>query len=343
MIVSRTPHRISFFGGGTDYPSWYQEHGGKVLGVAIDKYCYITCRMLPPFFEHRHRILYSKIETVRDFDEIQHPSVRETLKYLNVRHGVEIHHDGDIPARAGMGSSSSFTVGLLKALFALDGRIIDRDTLYREAIHIEQHLIKESVGSQDQVWAACGGLNTIEFLRNGQIVIDPIIMKETSLRMFEERFLLVFTGLSRFASEIALDQIRNIPRKQAELGDMLALVDEAEKVLTSGKDDFTGFGRLLNETWKIKRTLSDQISNSEIDAIYQTALRNGAEGGKLLGAGGGGFMAFYVEPEHRSRVLRALDRYLHIPFKFDFSGSEIIVYQPEHYKNANTTGDRRRG
>ncbi|MDA8431684.1 MAG: kinase [Nitrospiraceae bacterium] len=330
MIISRTPHRISFFGGGTDYPSWYLEHGGKVLGVAIDKYCYISCRILPPFFEHKHRVLYSKIEMVRDFDEIQHPSVRETLKYLNVRHGVEIHHDGDIPAKSGMGSSSAFTVGLLKVLYALDGKIIDKESLYREAIHLEQHIIRENVGSQDQVWAACGGLNTIEFLQNGQIVIDPIIMSEKNLRRFEESFMLVFTGISRNASEIAHEQILNLPKKKAELSTMRALVDEAEKILVSGTGDFGDFGRLLNETWKLKRTLSSQISNSEIDTIYETGIRNGAVGGKLLGAGGGGFMVFYVEPENQSRVIQALDRYILIPFQFDFSGSEIIVYNPSY-------------
>lgn len=334
MIISRTPHRISFFGGGTDYPDWYLKHGGKVLGVAIDKYCYLSCRHLPPFFDVKHRIVYSKIELVKELHEIQHPSVRETLKYLKVDRGLVIHHDGDIPARSGMGSSSAFTVGLLKALYALDGRITDKKKLYTEAIHIEQNLIRENVGSQDQVWSACGGLNTIEFLQNGEIVIEPIIMTEQNLRKFESSFMLIFTGLSRNASEIAHEQIRNIPTRQAELADMRALVDEAEKVLTSGADDFTAFGRLLNETWMLKRRLSSRISSGEIDAIYETAVRNGAAGGKLLGAGGGGFMVFYVEPEDQPRVRQALRRYLHIPFKFDFSGSDIIIYQPEFYQNA---------
>ena len=332
MIISKTPHRISFFGGGTDYPSWYLEHGGEVLGVTIDKYCYLTCRELPPFFEHKHRIIYSKIETVREFDEIQHPSVRETLKYLQVKRGVEIHHDGDIPARSGMGSSSAFTVGLLKVLYALDGRIISREDLYREAIHIEQDLIQENVGSQDQVWAACGGLNTIGFLQNGEIIVRPIIMKEGHLKSFESRFMLFFTGLSRYASEIAREQIQNIPKKKSELTDMKDLVREAEKVLISGRDDFTDFGRLLNETWKLKRTLSRSISNSEIDDIYDKALKNGAVGGKLLGAGGGGFMVFFAEPEYQKRIREALKGYLCIPFRFDFYGSEIIVYKP-NYQN----------
>jgi D-glycero-alpha-D-manno-heptose-7-phosphate kinase len=330
MIISRTPHRISFFGGGTDYPSWYLEHGGKVLGVAIDKYCYITCRMLPPFFTHKHRILYSRIELVQTLDEIQHPSVRETFKYMKVTDGLEIHHDGDIPARSGMGSSSAFTVGLLKTLYALDGKLIRKEDLYKEAINIEQNLIRENVGSQDQVWAACGGLNTIEFLQNGEIIVEPIIMKESHLRSFENNIMLFFTGLSRYASDIAKDKIENIPKRKDELLQIKQLVEDAQTLLTSGSKDFTDFGKLLNETWKLKRKLSDKISNGEIDAMYKTAINNGAIGGKLLGAGGGGFMLFYVETENQLRVKKALKDYLHVPFKFDFTGSEIVVYKPDY-------------
>lgn len=332
MIISRTPHRISFLGGGTDYPSWYLEHGGKVLGAAIDKYCYITCRYLPPFFSHKHRIVYSKIETINHVNEIQHPSVKETVKYLNIEQGVEIHHDGDIPARSGMGSSSAFTVGLLKTLYALDGKVISKEDLYKEAIHIEQNLIKENVGSQDQVWAACGGLNTIEFLQNGEIIVEPIVMKEEHLRSFENRFMLFFTGLSRDASVIAQEQIQNTQRNKNELFKMKELVDEAYKILISGKDDFVEFGKLLNETWKLKKRLSTKITNSDIDSIYEAAIKNGAVGGKLCGAGGGGFILLYVEPENHDRVKKALDNFLHVPFKFDFSGSEIIVYQPGYQK-----------
>ena len=332
MIISRTPHRISFFGGGTDYPSWYLEHGGKVLGVAIDKYCYISCRYLPPFFSHKHRIVYSKIETINHVNEIQHPSVKETVKYLNIEQGVEVHHDGDIPARSGMGSSSAFTVGLLKTLYALDGKVISKEDLYKEAIHIEQNLIKENVGSQDQVWAACGGLNIIEFLQNGEIIVEPIVMKEEHLRSFENNFMLFFTGLSRDASVIAQEQIQNTQRNKNELFKMKELVDEAYKILTSGKDDLVEFGRLLNEAWKLKKRLSTKITNSDIDSIYEAAIKNGAVGGKLCGAGGGGFILLYVEPENHDRVTKALGNFLHVPFKFDFSGSEIIVYQPGYQK-----------
>ncbi|MBI1810902.1 MAG: kinase [Nitrospirae bacterium] len=332
MIISKTPHRISFFGGGTDYPSWYLEHGGRVLGAAIDKYCYITCRELPPFFEHKHRIAYSKMETVTTADEIQHPSVRETLKYMKVQKGLEIHHDGDIPARSGMGSSSAFTVGLLKTLYALDGKVITKEELYKEAIHIEQNLIKENVGSQDQVWAACGGLNTIDFLQNGEIIVEPIIIKEKRLRSFESKFMLFFTGLSRNASVIAQEQIKNTRRNTKELFKMRELVDEAYKVLTSAKDDFADFGRLLNETWQLKRKLSSKITTRDIDGVYETAVKNGAVGGKLCGAGGGGFVVFYVEDENQERVKKALSNFLYVPFKFDFSGSEIMVYKPDYHR-----------
>jgi D-glycero-alpha-D-manno-heptose-7-phosphate kinase len=329
VIISRTPHRISFFGGGTDYPAWYLEHGGRVLGAAIDKYCYLSCRILPPYFEHRHRIVYSRIELVNGIDEIQHPSVRETLRFLGAGQGLAIHHDGDIPARSGMGSSSAFTVGLLKSLYALRGQLVDRERLYREAIHVEQDLIRENVGSQDQVWAACGGLNTIEFLRNGEILVKPIVMKPTALRRFESCLMLVFTGLARDASEVAGEQLRNLASLGAQLRELHGLVDDAERILTGENADFADFGRLLDETWRIKRSLTTQITNGEIDACYATARAAGALGGKLLGAGGGGFMVFYVEPELQPRVKKALGRYLHIPFTFDFLGSEIIVYQPE--------------
>ena len=333
MIISRTPHRISFFGGGTDYPSWYREHGGKVLGTAIDKYCYLTCRGLPPFLIHRYRIAYSKVETVSTIDEIQHPSVRETLRFMRMHQGLEIHHDGDIPARSGMGSSSSFTVGLLKTLYAFNGRLITNEDLYKEAIHIEQDLIKENVGSQDQVWAATGGLNTIEFLQNGEIVVRPIMLNEDLLNSFENKFMLFFTGLSRHAHEIAGEQIRNTQSNKPQLMMMRELVDEAYKIITSGRDDFADFGRLLNETWLLKRKLSSKITSKDIDELYAAALGHGAIGGKLLGAGGGGFILFYVEPEHQERVKKALHQYLHVPFRFDFSGSEIIVYQPAYQKN----------
>lgn len=328
MIISRSPHRISFFGGGTDYPGYYLEHGGKVLGVAIDKYCYINVRRLPPFFEFKHRIVYSKSENVKCFNEIEHPAVRETLKYVNVDYGVSIHHDGDIPARSGMGSSSAFTVGLLNSLMALEGKLISKKDLAKQAIHIEQNLIRENVGSQDQTFAAYGGLNVIEFLSNGDILVNPIIMKQDRLQSFEGHLMLVFTGLSRYASDIAGEQIQNTLINIDRLNGMKTLVDDAHAILTNPQKDLHEFGELLNETWKLKRSLSSKIATDEIDEMYDIALKNGAIGGKLLGAGGGGFMLFFVAKNQRHRLSAALSPFLHIPFKFDYDGSKVIVYEP---------------
>jgi D-glycero-alpha-D-manno-heptose-7-phosphate kinase len=330
MIISRTPHRISFFGGGTDYPSYYLEHGGKVLGAAIDKYCYLNVRKLPPFFEHKHRIVYSKAENINELSEIQHPSVRETLKYLKIDYGVSIHHDGDIPARSGMGSSSAFTVGLLKSLMALEGKIISKKDLAKEAIHIEQDLIRENVGSQDQTFAAYGGFNNIEFLSSGEIIVNPVIMTPDRLQQFERRLLLIFTGLSRFSSDIAAEQIANTGKNLDDLHKMKQLVDDAYAILVSPHRNLDDFGAMLNESWQLKRGLSSKIATDEIDEMYQVALDHGAIGGKLLGAGGGGFMLFYAHEKQQRKIIAALGKYLHIPFTFDFDGSKIIVYDPNY-------------
>ena len=329
MIISRTPHRISFFGGGTDYPEYYLRHGGKVLGISVDKYCYLSIRRLPSFFDHKYRIVYSKIENVFNVGEIIHPSVRETLRYLGVDYGVSIHYDGDIPARSGMGSSSAFTVGLLHGMYALEGKMVTKHRLAKETIHIEQNLIKECVGSQDQVFAAYGGLNLINFLTNGEIVIEPIIMKPEKLNNFEKKFMLFFTGISRIASEVACDKIKNLTKNENNLLQMKSIVEESYEILVSPDRNLNEFGELMNETWKLKKTLSDKVTNSEIDELYEIALKNGAVGGKLLGAGGGGFIVFYVETENQPKVRQALNNYLHVPFKFDFDGSKIIVYQPD--------------
>ena len=333
MIISRTPYRVSFFGGGTDYPAYSLRHGGKVLGAAIDKYCYLSVRRLPPFFQHRHRIVYSRTELVNEIDEIQHPSVRETLRHLGIDHGVSVHHDGDMPAHSGMGSSSAFTVGLLNSLLALRNRMISKRDLARTAIHIEQALIRENVGSQDQTLSAYGGLNIVEFMPNGEVVVSPVIMKPETLQEFESRLMLVFTGHSRNASEVAAEQIRALPGKLRAMAQMKDLVDRALALLTTEGADLDAFGPLLSETWEIKRELSPRITTPEIDAIHQAALRSGALGGKLLGAGGGGCMLFYVRREDRERLMRALPGLLVIPFRFDFDGSKIIVYDP-HYRGA---------
>ena len=333
MILSRTPHRISFFGGGTDYPEYYLEYGGRTLGVTIDKYSYLNLRTLPPFFDYKHRIVYSKQENVKSADDIVHPSVRETFKYFKVKNGISIHHDGDIPARSGMGSSSAFTVGLVHALHALNGEIISKELLTKEAIHIEQNLIKENVGSQDQAFAAYGGLNVIEFLQNGEISVQPVIMKGERLKNFQHNTMLFFSGLSRTASEIVQEQREKTSINIDNLNKMKSLVEEAYNILTDEKRELREFGELLNTTWELKKSLSSKITNTEIDAMYIKALDAGAIGGKLLGAGGGGFMAFYVEKENQTRVIDALDGYLHIPFNFDFEGSKIVVYEDENRGN----------
>jgi len=328
MIISRTPFRISFFGGGTDYPVWYKEHGGAVLATSIDKYSYITCRYLPPFFEHKHRILYSKMEQTQTIPEIQHPSVRETLKFMDIDRGLEIHHDADLPARSGLGSSSSFTVGLLNALYAMEGKMVTKRQLALDAIHVEQDLINENVGSQDQTSAAFGGFNKIEFGGDREIQVQPITIGAKKSQDLQDHLMLFFTGFSRIASEIAGEQIKKTPDKTAELNRMREIVDEAIDILNSSDSDITDFGRLLHESWMIKRSLTDKITTSQVNKIYETAMQAGALGGKLLGAGGGGFILFFVEPEFQPMVKEKLKDLLHVPFKFDTLGSQIIYYAP---------------
>ena len=326
MIISRTPFRVSFFGGGTDYNGWFHDHNGAVLATTIDKYCYITCRYLPPFFDHKSRIIYSKMEHIRNVDEIDHPSVREVLRFLNIHEGVEIHHDGDLPARTGLGSSSSFTVGLLNGLYALKGQMVTKEKLALEAIHVEQEMIKENVGCQDQMLAAHGGFNLIEFGGTNHLRVQPVTITTEKMNLLQDHLMLFFTGFSRTASSIAKSQIENIPQKKAELSRMHEMVYEAIDVL-NGKD-LLKFGQLLDESWKLKRTLSDKISSEYIDHLYSTAIKAGAVGGKLLGAGGGGFVLFFVEPSKKEKVRQSLKDLLEVPFKFENLGSQIIFYQP---------------
>ncbi|MBN1670960.1 MAG: kinase [Kiritimatiellae bacterium] len=327
MIITKTPFRISFFGGGTDYPSWYEANGGAVLSTSIDKYCWITCRELPPFFEHRSRLTYSIVEEVRGIDDIRHPSARECFRFMGISEGVEVHHDGDLPARTGLGSSSSFTVGLLRALNAFKGRMISKRQLALDAIHVEQRMIKENVGSQDQVAAAFGGLNCVTFSADATFHVEPITLPADRLAALEQRLMLFYTGLSRIASEVAAEQIKNIPDKTRELHTMRQMVDQARDIL-AGDDDLAGFGKLLHEAWLIKKGLSSRITTPEIDKMYEAALTAGAVGGKLTGAGGGGFVLLYVEPENQPCVRECLQKYLHVPVRFDNEGSQIVFYQP---------------
>lgn len=328
MIISRTPFRISFFGGGTDYPVWYRERGGAVLATTIDKYCCISCRYLPPFFDHKYRIVYSLNEMVKDISEIKHPAVREILRFMNITEGVEIHHDGDLPARTGLGSSSSFAVGMLHAVYALKGIMPSKMRLATEAIHIEQNIIKENVGSQDQISAAFGGFNVISFNLDDTIQINPVILCSDRLNQLQDHIMFYFTGFSRIASEIAKEQIENTNSKKKELLVIQEMVNEALAILTSENTDLAEFGKLLHESWLIKRSLTDKISTPEIDEIYEEARRAGAIGGKLLGAGGGGFMIIFAKPENQPHIGDRLKRLLRVPFKFESSGSQIIVYKP---------------
>ncbi len=325
MIFTRTPYRISFFGGGTDYPVWFDNFGkGKVLSATIDKYCYLGCRYFPPFFEKKSRIVWSKIELVDHPDEIEHPTVRESLIFLGIKDGVEIHHYGDLPARSGIGSSSSFVVGLLHALNLLQGNAIVKRKLALDAIHVEQKMAGSNVGCQDQVAAAYGGFNRITFGGPEIISIHPISISPETRELLEENLLMFFVGLSRNASEIAAEQIRVTRQKEKELGEMLLLADEAEKILTNSPRSLDDFGSLLHETWMLKRELTNAISNAHIDDVYKTGREAGALGGKLLGAGSGGFMVFYVPSEKQKTVREALKNLLHVPFKFENTGSTVI-------------------
>ena len=273
MIITRTPFRISFFGGGTDYPAWYNEHGGAVLATSIDKYCYITARYLPPFFDYKYRIRYTKREETQAISEIKHPSVRECLAFLNLDRGVEIQHNSDLPARIGLGSSSSFTVCLLHALYALKGKMITKRQLALESIHIEQNRIKENVGSQDQITAAFGGLNKIEFGAQEQIQIQPITLDVEKLQFFHDHLMLFFTGFSRTASKIAGEQIKKMPGKKKELERMYEMVDEAIGILNSSGSDLTDFGKLMHESWMVKRSLTNKITTPFIDEVYETTIK----------------------------------------------------------------------
>ena len=327
MIISRTPYRISFFGGGTDYPSWYRIHGGQVIATTIDKYCYISARYLPPFFDHNFRVVYSRIENCRTVDEIEHPAVRECLKYLNVEQGLEIHHDGDLPARAGLGSSSSFVVGLLHALHALQGTIPTKEQLAHEAIDMEQTRLREIVGSQDQVLAAHGGCHRIEFLPNDEIRLTPLTLHRDRLDELNSHLMLFFTGIKRTAGTIAQTYVRDVTRVEQQLRTIRSMVDEGFRILAEG-EDLAGFGRLLHEGWRAKRSLSQQVSTTVVDEIYEEALRAGVIGGKLIGAGGGGFMLLFARPSDQERIRERLRKLVHVPFRFEHGGSRVVYFDP---------------
>jgi len=328
MVISRTPFRISFFGGGTDYPAWYRENGGAVLATTINKYCYLNVRFLPPFFWHKFRIVYSKIESCNTIDEIAHPAVREILRFLKISQGLEIHHDGDLPARSGLGSSSAFTVGLLNALYALIGHMPNKHNLAKESIYLEQEVLKETVGSQDQVLAAHGGFNHITFHKNGEITLKPITLSSKRIKELENHLMLFYTGIPRSASKVAKSYVKKIDNQKKQLSIMQDSVDAALSILT-GNEDMKSFGELLNEFWQIKKTLSPQVSNPFIDGIYKKAQVSGSIGGKLIGAGGGGFLLLFVPPRSQKKVRESLKKLIYVPFKFESQGSQIIFYDAQ--------------
>jgi D-glycero-alpha-D-manno-heptose-7-phosphate kinase len=342
MIISRTPFRISFFGGGTDYPAWYRANGGSVLATTINKYCYISCRYLPPFFDHRIRVVYSKIENCQHPGEIEHPAVREILRYLEIDRGVEIHHDGDLPARSGMGSSSAFTVGLLHALHALKGHIPSAQQMASESIYVEQDILKEAVGCQDQVQAAYGGFNHIVFHAKGEIAVHPVTLSNERTSELNAHLMLFFTGVSRTASEVAQDYARNLELKEQAMRRIGDMVQEGIAILNTG-EDLENFGRLLHEGWVLKRSLSERISNANVDEAYEGARSAGAIGGKLLGAGGGGFLLLFVRPGDQSRVRERLRHLIFVPFRFESSGSRIIFFDPEedYFKDERVRANER--
>ena len=328
MIITQTPFRMSFFGGGTDFPGFYQEHGGAVLSTTFDKYCYVNVRHLPRFFDYTTELSYAKTERVTKVEDIEHPAIREAMQFLDM-HEIRLTYEADLPARSGLGTSSSFAVGMLNAFYALKGKYADKRKLADDAIYLERVLCKESGGVQDQIAASFGGLNRINFDANGYTV-NPVIIAPDRKEQLNKNLMLFFTGFSRFSSDIQVEAEKNLKSKETQLLEMLALVDDAEKVLTS-KSDLCEFGRLLDYTWKLKRGITSKVSTDSIDAVYDKAIQAGAIGGKLLGAGGGGFLLFYVEPESQDKVKLALDNLLYVPFEFETAGTRVIHYTPENY------------
>ena len=332
MIITKTPLRVSLFGGGTDYPDWYRENGGAVLATTINKYCYITCRYLPPFFPYKHRVVYSKVETVDSVDEIKHPAVRSILQAFSEERGLEIHYDADLPARTGVGSSSSFTVGFILALKALKGESIDKHKLAKLAINLEQNVMKENVGAQDQILAAYGNFNKIDFYKDDSFNVTPVIMERERLNLLQDHFMLYFTGVTRVASDIVGDQLNNMKNVVSHYEKIRELVDEALIILRDSSRSISEIGKLLHESWQVKRELSNTITNPEIDKIYQAGIDAGAIGGKILGAGGGGFILFFAAPEHQANIQEKLKNLIYVPFRFENLGSKIVVYEPNGFQ-----------
>ena len=322
MIITKTPYRISFFGGGSDYPDWFNKYSGAVLSTTIDKHIYISCRYLPNFFKHKYRIVWSKIENVASINQIKHLAVKNILKHLNFHEGLEIHYDGDLPARSGMGSSSSFTVGLTNALMSIKGKKISKIELAKKTIKFDQQIMKETVGSQDQVAASIGGFNKIIFKKNNYLNIKKI-KRNKNMERLEKNLILIYTGINRTAHKIASSYVKKLTNTKKEyIKNIIQHVKLGEEILSSGNID--NFGELLNESWILKKKLSTSISNEKIDSLYNRAIKNGALGGKLLGAGGGGFLLMYMKKEFRKKFFQKNPNIVNIPFKFTTTGTEVI-------------------
>jgi len=329
MVITRTPLRVSFFGGGTDLPDWFRTHGGAVLSTTINKFLFISMRRMPPYWEFRNRFVYgSKTETVNSLDEIDHPAIREALRFMKVPYGVDMNYNSDIPSRSGMGSSSAFTVGFMRALYAMQGRMVSDRRIAKEAIHVEQDLIKEAVGCQDQIAASFGGLNHIVFYEDNNFEVNPVTIHRKRLEDLNDHLLLVYTGVQRIASRIEEKKINKMSEHKAELRAIQRYVDDALELL-NGEDPIEEFGGLLHETWLKKRKLSEDVTNENLDGLYETCRKNGAIGGKLLGTGAGGFMLIFVKPENREEMIKAIPGYVPVPFVFDTTGSQVIYYQEE--------------
>ena len=332
MIITQTPFRMSFFGGGTDFPDFYREHGGAVISTTFDKYCYVNVRHLPRFFDYSTELSYARTERVKRVEDIEHPAIREAMKHLDM-HEIRLTYEAGLPARSGLGTSSSFAVGMLNAFYALKGKYADKRKLADDAIFLERVLCNESGGVQDQIAASFGGMNRINFNAEGYTV-NPVIISPERKKLLNRNLMLFFTGFSRFSSDIQVAAEKNLKSKQNQLLEMLSLVDDAEKILTS-KTDLEEFGRLLDYTWQLKRGITDKVSTDSIDAVYSRALQAGATGGKLLGAGGGGFLLFYVDPDKQENVRKALENLLYVPFEFENGGTRVIHYTPESYEPVN--------
>lgn len=329
MIITKTPFRMSFFGGGTDMESFFKENGGSVLSTTFDKYCYVNVRHLPRFFDYSTELSYSKTERVTDIDAIEHPAIRNAMKMLDM-HEIRLTYEADLPARSGLGTSSSFAVGMLNAFYALKGKYASKKQLADEAIYLERVLCDEAGGWQDQIAASFGGFNRIDFNSDGYSV-HPIIISPERKKKLNDNLMMFFTGFTRFSSDIQKANHLDDESKAKQLKQMLTLVDEAESILTDQSKDLDDFGRLLDVTWKLKRQTGKSVSTSNIDELYDKGIAAGALGGKLLGAGGGGFLVFYVQPENQKSVKEAMKNLLYIPFKFEDGGTQVIYYGPEDY------------